>query len=204
MIIPLFPLPVVLFPGARLPLRIFEARYMDMATACLRDNTPFGIALLAGGGEVAKAGTDPSRPHATGTLAHVGECDMAQLGILNIIAVGSERFRLLRHWSEPLGLMRGEVVIAESATRTPLPAAYQRLVPLLRAILGELGSAANAPAIPHRFDDAQWVGMRFAEILPIPAIAKQTLLEVDDDIDRLEIIYRFLASKALLPDEPAS
>jgi Lon protease-like protein len=44
--IALFPLNTVLFPGGLLPLRIFEQRYMDMATACLKDNLPFGICLI--------------------------------------------------------------------------------------------------------------------------------------------------------------
>jgi hypothetical protein len=50
MIIPLFPLQSVLFPGGRLPLRIFEQRYMDMAKLCLKESTSFGICLIAEGG----------------------------------------------------------------------------------------------------------------------------------------------------------
>lgn len=200
MIVPLFPLQTVLFPGGRLPLRVFETRYMDMIKDCLKDDSPFGISLLAAGAEVAKPGAPSAKPHATGTLATVAEWDMAQLGILDIVALGGQRYRLLRHWAEPSGLLRGEIVLDESVPQ-PVPDAYLRLLPLLRAILDELGDANNAPARPHRLDDAHWVGMRFAEILPIPALAKQTLLEVDDDIDRLEIIHRFLASKSLLPDE---
>ena len=42
MIIPLFPLRSVLFPGGRLPLRIFEQRYMDMAKVCLKESASFG------------------------------------------------------------------------------------------------------------------------------------------------------------------
>ncbi|HTS84077.1 MAG TPA: LON peptidase substrate-binding domain-containing protein, partial [Usitatibacter sp.] len=49
---PIFPLGVVLFPGARLPLRIFEARYMDMAKACLKESSPFGVCLIREGREV--------------------------------------------------------------------------------------------------------------------------------------------------------
>ena len=48
----LFPLNTVLFPGGRLPLRIFETRYMDMAKACLKDGTPFGVCLIVAGKEV--------------------------------------------------------------------------------------------------------------------------------------------------------
>lgn len=201
MIIPLFPLQSVLFPGGRLPLRIFETRYMDMIKACLKDESPFGICLLASGNEVARPGQAAAKPHGTGTLAYISEWDMPQLGILNITALGGQRFRLLRHWTEPSGLTCGEAVLLDEprAVRA-VPDQYERMMPLLHAVIRELGDAPNAPATPHRFDDAHWVGLRFAEILPIPAAAKQTLLEVDDDIDRLEIIFRFLASKSLLPE----
>ena len=47
---------------------------------------------------------------------------------------------------------------------------------------------------------AGWLGMRYAELLPIPLAAKQKLLEIEDSLDRLEIIYRFLESKGLLPE----
>ena len=201
MIIPLFPLQSVLFPGGRLPLRIFEQRYMDMATACLKESASFGICLIAKGEEVARAGRKPAQPHAVGTLAHIADWDMQQLGVLNIIAQGGERFRVLRHWVEDSGLMRGEIELIAAPSVLPVPGAYARLVPLLRAIVEEMAAdAPNAPAMPHRFFDAGWLGMRYAEVLPIPVVARQKLLELDDSIDRLEIIYRFLESKGLLPD----
>jgi Lon protease-like protein len=201
MIIPLFPLQSVLFPGGRLPMRIFEQRYMDMAKVCLKESSSFGICLIARGDEVAVPGKKPAEPHALGTLAHIADWDMPQLGVLNITAQGGERFRLLRHWRENSGLLQGEIELIAEPAPLPVPGAYARLVPLLRAIIEEMGSSApNAPATPHRFFDAGWLGMRYAEVLPIPVLAKQKLLEVDDAIDRLEIIYRFLESKGLLPE----
>jgi len=200
-IIPLFPLQSVLFPGGRLPMRIFEQRYMDMAKVCFKESSSFGICLIAHGGEVVRAGRKPAEPHAVGTLAHIADWDMQQLGVLNIIAQGGERFRLLRHWSEDSGLLRGEVELIADPAVLPVPGSYARLVPLLRAIVGEMAvDAPHAPAAPHRFFDAGWLGMRYAEVLPIPIVARQKLLEVEDSIDRLEIIYRFLESKGLLPD----
>lgn len=196
MIIPLFPLQAVLFPGGQLPLRVFEPRYMDMTTACIREQSTFGICLIADGAEVAA----PATPHATGTLARISAWDMEQLGILQITALGEQRFRLLRHWTEASGLLRGEIRLLDQSPTTPVPDNFARLVPLLRAILDELADSPHAPAKPHRFDDADWVSLRFAEVLPIPPNARQMLLEVDDAIDRLEIIYRFLVSKSLLPE----
>jgi Lon protease-like protein len=200
MIIPLFPLQSVLFPGGRLPLRIFEQRYMDMAKVCLKEGTPFGICLIASGDEVAQPGKGAAHPHATGTLAYIADWDMPQLGVLNVTAQGSSRFRVLKHWAEPSQLLRADVEAIPDAAVIPIPGAYARLVPLLRAMVEEMTRNGLGPAEPHRFFDAGWLGMRYAEVLPIPAIAKQKLLEVEDSIDRLEIIYRFLESKELLPN----
>lgn len=202
MIIPLFPLQAVLFPGGRLPLRIFELRYMDMATLCLKESAPFGVCLIASGEEVATRGKKPAEPHAVGTLAHITDWDMPQLGVLNVIVEGGERFRLLHHWAEDSGLLRGEVELIATPTVLPIPGPYARLVPLLRTIVDQIpADAPNAPAKPHCFFDAGWLGMRYAEALPIPVAAKQNMLEVEDSIDRLEIIYRLLESKGLLPDD---
>lgn len=201
MIIPLFPLQAVLFPGGRLPLRIFEQRYMDMAKVCLKESTSFGICLIAAGEEVARPGAPPAAPHRVGTLAHIADWDMQQLGVLDIIAQGGERFRLLRHWAEGSGLLKGEIELIAAPPVLPVSGSYARLVPLLRAIVDEMAAGTpHAPAMPHRFFDAGWLGMRYAEVLPIPSAARQKLLEIEDSIDRLEIIYRFLESKGLLPE----
>ena len=201
MIVPLFPLQAVLFPGGRLPLRIFEQRYMDMAKACLKQDEPFGVCLIAQGEEVARRGGPAAEPHETGTLARIAEWDMPTLGVLEVVAEGGERFRIRRRWAESSGLLRAEVEPIAAPPPLPVPGAYARLVPLLRAIVTDLEKGAgSAPALPHRFFDAHWLGMRYAEVLPIPALARQKLLELEDGIDRLEIIYRYLEGKGLLPD----
>ena len=65
--VPIFPLNTVLFPGGRLPLRLFEQRYMTMAKACLRDGTPFGVCLIREGREVGS----PALPVEVGCLAKI-------------------------------------------------------------------------------------------------------------------------------------
>ena len=47
--VPLFPLPLVLFPGGKLPLQVFEARYLDMVKRCLREQSGFGIVMITAG-----------------------------------------------------------------------------------------------------------------------------------------------------------
>jgi Lon protease-like protein len=130
----------VLFPGGRLPLRLFETRYLDMAKACLRDGAPFGVCLIREGAEVGA----PATPFEVGTLAKIAEWDMPQLGVLQIVARGEARFRILERRAQPDGLQRAKVeVLGEGsedeqawqlADRLPLP-------PALRQALLELPDA---------------------------------------------------------------
>ena len=88
--IPLFPLRTVLFPGGRLPLRIFEQRYLQMAKACLRHEQPFGVCLIREGREVG----EPALPEEVGCMARIVEWDMPQFGVLQVVARGERRFRI--------------------------------------------------------------------------------------------------------------
>lgn len=194
--IPLFPLQTVLFPGGTLPLKIFEQRYMDMAAACLKDGSPFGVCLIAKGAEVAQPGGPAAETHPVGTLARIAQWDMTQLGVLEIVAQGDERFRILTRRDEPSGLIRAQVQPFPVEPVQAIPDGLARLVPLLRAVVEDLGE--RAPAQPHRFFDAAWVGYRWCEVLPIPLLARQKLMELEDSISRLEIIFRFLEQKGLM------
>ena len=189
--IPLFPLNTVLFPGGVQALKIFEQRYLDMAAACLKDNMPFGICLIEAGGEVGEAAV----PHPFGTLAHITDWDMEQLGLLMISTRGGRRFRVLDHevGADKLLMATVELLVEPE---TPLPQTRERLLPLLQRIVSDLGPERMPE--PHRFGDAAWVGYRLTEILPIQNLAKQRLLELDDPLSRLEILEKFLDQRKLL------
>jgi len=189
--IPLFPLQTVLFPGGALPLKIFEQRYMDMAKTCLKVEAPFGVCLIAQGQEVGAA----AEPHAVGTLARIAQWDMEQFGVLQLVVHGGERFRVRRHWTEPSGLVQGEIELLPNLPRQSIPPDCGGLVTLLRAIVADLGEAGPPP--PYRFDDAAWVGHRFCEVLPIPNTARQMLLELDDAASLLAIVRKYLVQKKL-------
>ena len=87
----LFPLQTVLFPEGLLPLRLFEQRYLEMAKTCLREDRPFGVCRIREGPEVGA----PATPEDVGCLARIAHWDMQQLGVLNIVAQGTQRFRIL-------------------------------------------------------------------------------------------------------------
>ena len=99
----IFPLGTVLFPGAALPLRIFEQRYIEMTKTCMRDDRPFGVCLIKEGREVG----DPALPQAVGCLATIEHWDMPQMGMFHLLARGGDRFRLIESRVAKNGLITG-------------------------------------------------------------------------------------------------
>jgi Lon protease-like protein len=190
--IPIFPLGTVLFPGAILPLRIFEVRYMDMAKACLRDGTPFGVCLIREGSEVGV----PAVPEPVGCSARIADCDAAELGILKVKAEGLDRFRIVSHEVSRQGLIIGEVEPLAAEARVTEVDGLAESAEFLRKVIVAIGSERFNE--PHDFDDATWVGFRLAEILPLRIDVKQKLLELTDATLRLAVLHKFLRQQKLL------
>jgi hypothetical protein len=180
--IPLFPLNTVLFPGGPLPLRIFEPRYVDMVRHCMRSGSAFGVVLIRAGGEVGTV----ARTADIGTTARIVDFSQLPDGLLGISCLGEQRFRILRRWRQEDGLNLGEVEWLQAGEPEPLPPQMRFLSDLLKRVLPELGDMYAQ--VPRRFDDAEWVGARLAEILPLSLGDKQGLLECDDAVARLERI----------------
>lgn len=181
----LFPLNTVLFPGGRLPLRVFEQRYMEMAKVCLRDGAPFGVCLIREGAEVGA----PALPMDVGCLARIAAWDMPQLGLLQITAQGEQRFRVLERRVQPDGLQRATVELIPEDADASVPEDCQRCVRLLERVIEQQGALFDAPA---RLESSSWVSSRLAELLPLPNTAKQELLELADARARLVRINALL------------
>ncbi len=183
--LPLFPLNSVLFPGGRLPLRIFEQRYMNMAKACLRDGAPFGVCLIRDGKEVGS----PATPVDVGCVARIAVWDMPQLGVLHISALGEQRFRLLGRRVQADGLALGSIELLREDRDAPVPENCSGCVKLLERVMEQQPGLFEPP---HRFESASWVSSRLTEILPLPLPAKQELLELDDARVRIERLNALL------------
>jgi Lon protease-like protein len=189
--IPVFPLSTVLFPGGVLPLRVFEARYMDMTRDCLKRDRPFGVCLIREGAEVGV----PAVPEAVGCLAKITDWDMQEQGILSLRTRGGQRFRIVAHRTGSQGLITADVELIPAEPRLAVPAQYAGCAQLLEMVVADQGKSIFAE--PHEFGDAAWVGYRLADILPVPLVAKQKLLELDDSLQRLAILQRFLEQRGL-------
>jgi Lon protease-like protein len=169
----------VLFPGGRLPLRIFEARYLDMAKICLRDGSPFGVCAIREGAEVGA----PAVPYEVGTFAHIAQWDMPQLGMLHVVAEGAARFRIRERRVQRDGLARATLERLAEEADGPIAAAAAHCARLVERLIGE---QPQLFAPPHRL----------AELLPLPLHEKQALLELDDGAARLARISALLRATA--------
>lgn len=176
----------MLFPGGRLPLRIFENRYMEMAKACLKDSSPFGVCLIREGREVGA----PATPSDVGSLARIVNWDMPQLGVLHVNVRGEGRFRILARHVQPDGLVRARVEILPNERDAAMPPGCSAAVKLLERVIEQHPELFERP---HRLDSCAWVSARLAEILPLPLTTKQALLELDDARARLERLNEALA-----------
>ncbi len=189
--LPLFPLHTILFPSGVLALKIFEQRYMDMAKRCLHDQSPFGICLIKEGAEVAA----PVVPHGVGTLARIDTWDMPQIGILHVRAIGLQRFQILEYQTAADGLLVAQVLKLPVEQAVSLPSEHAPCAAVLKHILAQVGAAKFE--LPFDFDDGVWVGYRLAEIMPIKNNAKQSMLEMNDTLVRLDVLHKFLVQQGL-------
>lgn len=183
--VPLFPLNTVLFPGGPLPLRIFEPRYVDMVSHCLRHESPFGVLLIREGREAG-----PATTHEVGTLARISDWYQGSDGLLGITAIGERRFRLVSSRRQEDGLNIGDIEILDNEPQLPLPEEYQGIAAILAGVLNDLGRLYES--LDRQFDDTGWVTARFVEILPLDLEEKQRCLEKSDPLERLHIVRRML------------
>jgi Lon protease-like protein len=181
--IPLFLLHTVLFPGARLPLKVFEPRYLDMVSACLREERPFGVCLLRSGNEVGEVGV----PHPVGTLARIEQWEMPTPGILHVQVQGVERFTVGDREVHNQ-LLVADIELWEPEPPLEIPARYARLTEFLKEVLAH----EDEDLSDADFEDASWVGMRLAELLPLDSRVKQEWLAQRDPVARLGAILAAL------------
>ncbi|MFO1266147.1 MAG: LON peptidase substrate-binding domain-containing protein [Rubrivivax sp.] len=195
----LFPLNVVLFPGARLALRVFEARYLDLVSDCMRRGVPFGVVCL-------KRGSDTTRVpgqvafETVGVAARIDDVDAEDAGILRLRCAGLARFRLQGDaWQREDGLwLAAAESIPDDPPRQPGPAMLQTVNALAEAIR-KLQQLDKVPfSEPYRLDDAGWVANRWCELLPVPLAAKQKLMELADPVIRLSIVDGYLRDKKVV------
>jgi Lon protease-like protein len=184
----MFPLSAVLFPGAELPLHIFEPRYRELTSDCLAGDGQFGVVLIARGSEV--GGGD--QRYGVGTVAHIEKAASFDDGRWVLAVVGRRRFAVTR-WlpDDPYPMAEiddrpegpdptGETAMARAT------AAVRRA----RTLLSELGSPAPVVADLGGGTAGDEAGRvwRLCERAPLNVLDSQRLLETDDPVARLTLL----------------
>ena len=186
--LPLFPLQTVLFPDGLLELKIFETRYLDLMSRCMREQRPFGVIALKTGTE-RRVSNGPVAMYEVGTLAELIEVDSAEANILLVRCRGTKRFVLGATRQQADGLWLGEATgVADDPVAVP-SSTHGNVVKSLSDAIEALAAQGASPFLaPLRFDDAGWVANRWCEILPLPLEAKQRLMTLADPLARLDIV----------------
>jgi Lon protease-like protein len=190
--LPLFPLNVVLFPGMRMPLHIFEERYKAVIGRCLEQEQPFGVVLIKEGKEVG----DPAEPFRTGTSARITRVARLEEGRMNIVTHGERRFELVEITQRRPHLVGQVRYLDEAAGEVPpelLAQVRQGQTTLLRsmaALAGGYVAQVEVPEDPVQLSFA--VISSLASTIDLPAELRQRLLECPTARERLKLLVPIL------------
>lgn len=176
--LPLFPLNTVLFPNMPISLHIFEERYKLMITRCIEQQSPFGVVLLQSGAEVEGLG-QPAQPYTIGCTAQITQVQPLNMGRMNLVAVGRDRFRITEFdYSEPYLVGEVEMLPLANVNSEEAVASMSKLRPWLDKYLKALKETDDLDVDIDDFEaDSLTLAYLSAALLKTPATSKQELLE---------------------------
>ncbi|SOB76548.1 hypothetical protein SAMN04488490_2250 [Marinobacter sp. LV10R510-11A] len=184
--VPIFPLNSVVLPRGKVPLQLFEPRYIDMLTRCLKDDHGFVITLLREGAETGRVASF----YETGTYVRIIDFQQLDNGLLGITVEGDAKVSITNSWQQDDGLNLGEIEFLPAEAPADIPTVFHELPSVLRAlfrhpVIHELGMSVD-------YEDARDVGWRLTELLPLDRQEKQHLMEMQDPLARLSHLQALL------------
>lgn len=189
--IPLFPLGSVLFPRGRMPLQVFEPRYLDLVSSCLKSESGFGVPWLREGSEVYQPNqeVDP-RLAQVGTYAKIVDWNSLPNGLLGITIEGEKKFRLLSSYQADDHLHMAEVEWIEEEPVIALPQQSLEMKELLDQLLQHphIERLNLNPIV----EDVSTLGFLLTQFLPIAESSKFSLLALPDPVQRLHLLTDLL------------
>lgn len=198
--ISLFPLNVVLFPGSKLPLHIFEERYKVMVSECILYKQPFGINYMS-----------EKNLHTTGCTALVSKViNTSENGELDIEISGIDRFLLSKYEVNDAGYFTGDIKIlpgnytfTDNRNFQYAVEEYNKLIDITsRGLLGKIDP-----------DDLKWkdgshsVSFLISQKCGLTIQERQFMLEINNEDDRLKYLVKYfekLMSKVTEADRIAN
>lgn len=191
--IPLFPLQAVLFPHGRMPLQIFEPRYLDLIKDSLKNNRGFGVIWLRDGREVVGVKASPKvRLAEIGTFAEIVDWHSLDNGLLGVVIEGRRKFTINSAVQQADGLWRAEVDWIAEEPFIALSPESEELMVLLRQLLRHPQIAQLG--MPEECEDVDSLTCMLCQLLPIDEATKYALLSAMDPLTRLEELMDLLAS----------
>ena len=190
--IPLFPLETVLFPGGVLPLRIFEPRYLDMISNCMKTESDIGVVLIDEGHEAGAA----AKVHEFGTLSFISYWHKRNDGMLGITLTGKQRFRVLSTDVKPDQLTVAEIQLLPEFEVSSNGHDREELISLLQQIITRLEPPYTTMA--KHYDNLDWVTARLIELLPLQLKDKQNMLMMTDVNERMDYLQPLLVSMEMI------
>ena len=189
--IPIFPLKSIILPGGQFPLKIFERRYLDMTRDCLKNNSGFVIALTKTDSEYISSIYDYA--------CYVEIVDWSQLdgGLLGITVEGKKIVKLDNYSLNESNLLIGNAIEINIGVDYLIPQKYQILSKFYKKIYPEI--KAYIFHTNPKYNDANWLGFRLIECLPIELDDKADLISMQEPLDRLERILHIV--KRIYPNE---
>lgn len=176
--LPLFPLSSVLVPFGRMPLQIFEPRYLDLVRDCMKTESPFGMVWIRSGSEVASPGRGSPTLGECGTYARIVDFDQLPNGLLGIVIEGGERFDLADTETRPNGLVVGQVTMRPSPVVAHMADDWLPLADMLRSL--EAHPHVERMKLRVDYNDAWQVAYTLIQVLPLEEHLKYEMLCLDD------------------------
>ena len=175
--LPLFPLGGVLLPHGRVPLQIFEQRYIDLVRECMRHDTPFGVVWIRRGAEVAQKGRASPELGDYGTCARIIDWDQLPNGLLGITIEGGETFDLIDTNTRANGLVVGQVEVKPALEAQRMQEVWLPLLDVLRSL--ETHPHVENMNLRVDYNNAWEVGYTLVQLLPLDESLKYELLGID-------------------------
>lgn len=176
--LPLFPLSAVLLPGGRVPLQIFEQRYLDLVRESMKTAEPFGMVWIRRGSEVAQRGRAAPELGDWGTTARIVDWDQLPNGLLGITIEGEQRFDLYETSVRGNGLVQGEVVYRPPPAPAAMLAEWESMREVLQSL--QVHPHVQRMNLAIDYDNAWAVAYALAQLLPLDESLKYELLGIDD------------------------
>jgi uncharacterized protein len=198
--LPLFPLNMVLYPHARVQLHVFEMRYRQMIRKCLDDGIPFGVVLIRSGEEIGMS----AEPYMVGTAVRIEDIFSFPDGRYDVTVTGTARFRI-RSIDESLPYLTGKVEFLhedppqDEVELFDLTAMARRMCEkIIRDQVEhlDLNFSVMFPEEPDKLSFA------IANMIELPLLQKQMLLETTDTMHRLTELVEVLRSLKIEDSSP--